>query len=151
MLFRSKLTRLPSSFAKALEDGVAFAKFFEQVAPGAACAHDPRHGLCKPSACSRLLALHRQACPGSTRPSVPTACRLMLFFLLRYCSTRGGTQQALAQQQREEDSFWPLAMAGTVLPVTGRPLASIKLAGREASGVTGVALVSSSLKTSVLF
>ena len=42
-------------------------------------------------------------------------------------------------------------MAGTVLPVTGRPLASTKLAGREASGVTGVALVSSSLKTSVLF
>ena len=33
--------------AKALEDGVAFAKFFEPIAPGAACAHDSQRGLCK--------------------------------------------------------------------------------------------------------
>ena len=33
--------------AKVLEDGVAFAKFFEPIAPGAACAHDSQRGLCK--------------------------------------------------------------------------------------------------------
>ena len=75
--------------AKALEDGVAFAKFFEPIAPGAVCAHDSRHGLCKPSACSRLLTLHRQACPGSARPSVPIACRSILIFPWRNCCTRG--------------------------------------------------------------
>ena len=75
--------------AKALEDGVAFAKFFEPIAPGAVCAHDSQHGLCKPSACSRLLALHRQACPGSARPSVPIACRSILIFPWRNCCTKG--------------------------------------------------------------
>ena len=75
--------------AKALEDGVAFAKFFGPIAPGAACAHDSQHDLCKPSACSRLLALHRQACPGSARPSVPTACRSILIFPWRNCCTTG--------------------------------------------------------------
>ena len=32
---------------KAFENGVAFAEFFRQIAPGAACAHDPQHGLYK--------------------------------------------------------------------------------------------------------
>ena len=72
--------------AKALEDGVAFAKFFRPIAPGAACAHDPRHGLCKSSAYSRLLALHRQACPGSAGSLALTACRLILIFPWRDCS-----------------------------------------------------------------
>ena len=75
--------------AKAFEDGVAFAKFFGPIAPGPACAHDPQRGLCKPSACSRLLALHRQACPGSARPSVPIACRSILIFPWRNCCTKG--------------------------------------------------------------
>ena len=79
----------PDPVAKALEDGVAFAKFFGPIAPGAVCAHDSQHGLCKPSACSRLLTLHRQACPGSARPSVPTACRSILIFPWRNCCTRG--------------------------------------------------------------
>ena len=35
------------------------------------------------------LALHRQACPGSARPSVPTACRSILIFPWRNCCTRG--------------------------------------------------------------
>ena len=72
--------------AKALEDGVAFAKFFRPIAPGAACAHDPRHGLCKSSAYSRLLALHRQTCPGSSGSLALTACRLILIFPWRDCS-----------------------------------------------------------------
>ena len=33
--------------ATAFENGVPFAEFFRQIAPGAACAHDPRHGLYK--------------------------------------------------------------------------------------------------------
>ena len=35
------------SVTKAFENGVPFAEFFRQIAPGAACAHDPQHGLCK--------------------------------------------------------------------------------------------------------
>ena len=46
--------------AKALEDGVAFAKFFEPIAPGAVCAHDSQHGLCK-------KALIRASCPRIAR------------------------------------------------------------------------------------
>ena len=33
--------------AKAFEGGVAFAKFFRQIALGAACTRGLRHGLCK--------------------------------------------------------------------------------------------------------
>ena len=75
--------------AKALEDGVAFAEFFRPIAPEAACAHVPQRSLCEPSACPCLLALHRQACPGSAGPSAPTACRSILFFPWRDCCTRG--------------------------------------------------------------
>ena len=35
------------SVTKAFENGVPFAEFFRQIAPGAARAHDPRHGLYK--------------------------------------------------------------------------------------------------------
>ena len=33
--------------ATAFENGVPFAEFFRPIAPGAACAHDPQHGLYK--------------------------------------------------------------------------------------------------------
>ena len=32
---------------KTFENDVAFAEFFRQIAPGAACAHDSQRGLCK--------------------------------------------------------------------------------------------------------
>ena len=80
---------------KAFEDGVAFAEFFGLIAPGAACAHDPQRGLCEPSACLCLLALHRQAWPNSAGPSVLTACRLISFLPLRDCSIRRGFSTGL--------------------------------------------------------
>ena len=57
--------------AKAFEDGVAFAKFFRQIAPGAACAHDPQHGLYKQTlvrASWPCIARLAQAVRGHQRP-----------------------------------------------------------------------------------
>ena len=74
--------------AKALEDGCICHILRASHARGCLCARSTAWPV-QTSACPRLLALHRQACPDSSGPSVPTACRLMLFFPWRYRSTRG--------------------------------------------------------------
>ena len=74
--------------AKALEDGCICQILRASHARGCLCARSTAWPV-QTSACPRLLALHRQACPDSSGPSVPTACRLMLFFPWRYRSTRG--------------------------------------------------------------
>ena len=81
---------------KAFENGVPFAEFFRQIAPGAACAHDPQHGLYKQTAVRAswpCIARLAQAVRGHQRP-LPVA---------QYSSFHGG----IAAQ--EEDSQQALA------------------------------------------
>ena len=80
--------------AKALEDGCICQILRASHARGCLCARFTAWPL-QTSACPRFFALHRQACPGSARPSVPTACHSIPFFPWRDAARKGDFQQSL--------------------------------------------------------
>ena len=88
---------------------VAFAKFFGQVTPGAACAHDPQHGLCKQALVRASLPCIARLAQAVRDHQCPPLVIQSPFFPWQDAAQKGNSQQALGHHAMNKGAQIALA------------------------------------------